>query len=88
MLNLYKYNSMIEEGIYGDKEKAVAAAKELIFQIRGEELNNLYGNVENFDGHEIWPDDCDFKFVIKTKVIDLSPTDCIELITGLTVVRA
>lgn len=87
MINLYKYNSMIEEGIYSNKEKAVAAAKELLFQLRGEELNNLYGSID-IDGHEIWPDDCDFKFILKTKVIDLSPTDCIEIITGLTVVRA
>lgn len=90
MFNLEEYENIINSGIYGDSKKAVKAAKVLFKEIKGADIHDLYGNVPNFDGHEVWPEDCDFKFVIKSDIIgDIYDEENLkDIVTGLTVVRA
>lgn len=88
MLNLEKYLEIIYSGIYGDSNLAVKAARLLLKEIKNKAVHDMYGEIPDFDGDEIWPDESDFKFKVKTKTIDLEGGECTEIITGLTVVRA
>lgn len=90
MFDLEKYENLVNSGIYGDQKKAVKAAKMLFKEIKGADIHDLYGNVPDFDGSYVWPEDCDFKFLIKSDIIgDIYDEESLkDVITGLTVVRA